>query len=122
MTDKTMNQIEEMKKQTIGVEIEMNNITREKAARLAAEYFGTGRYEYTSRRNGYETWSAWDAQGREWKMQKDVSIHGADSQKCELVTPILNYSDIETLQELVRRLRKAGAKSDYTRGCGVHYG
>ena len=68
----------------------------------------------------YETWSAWDAQGREWKMQKDVSIHGADSQKCELVTPILNYSDIETLQELVRRLRKAGAKSDYTRGCGVH--
>ena len=37
MTDKTMNQIEEMKKQTIGVEIEMNNITREKAARLAAE-------------------------------------------------------------------------------------
>ena len=43
MTDKTMNQIEEMKKQTIGVEIEMNNITREKAARLAAEYFGTGR-------------------------------------------------------------------------------
>ena len=98
----------------------MNNITREKAARLAAEYFGTGRYEYTARRNGYETWSAWDAQGREWKMQKDVSIHGADSQKCELVTPILNYSDIETLQELVRRLRKAGAKSDYTRGCGVH--
>ena len=77
MTDKTMNQIEEMKKQTIGVEIEMNNITREKAARLAAEYFGTGRYEYTARRNGYETWSAWDAQGREWKMQKDVSIHVA---------------------------------------------
>lgn len=48
------NQIEEMKKQTIGVEIEMNNITREKAALLAAEYFGTGRYEYTAHRNGYE--------------------------------------------------------------------
>ncbi|HPY85024.1 MAG TPA: amidoligase family protein, partial [Ruminococcus flavefaciens] len=38
----------------------------------------------------------------------------------ELVTPILHYADIETLQELIRRLRKAGAKSDYTRGCGVH--
>ena len=120
MTDKTMNQIEEMKKQTIGVEVEMNNITREKAASLAAEYFGTGRYEYTARRNGYETWSAWDEQGREWKMQKDVSIAGPDSQKCELVTPILTYDDIESLQELIRRLRKAGAKSDYTRGCGVH--
>lgn len=120
MTDKTMNQIEEMKKQTIGVEVEMNNITREKAASLAAEFFGTGRYEYTARRNGYETWSAWDEQGREWKMQKDVSINGPDSQKCELVTPILTYADIETLQELIRRLRKVGAKSDYTRGCGVH--
>ena len=120
MTEKTRNQIEEMKKQTIGVEIEMNNITREKAARLAAEFFGTGRYEYTARRNGYETWSAWDEQGREWKLQKDVSIAGPNSQKCELVTPILTYADIESLQGLIRRLRKAGAKSDYTRGCGVH--
>ena len=120
MNDKTRNQIEEMKKQTIGVEIEMNNITREAAAKLAADFFGTGRYEYTARRNGYETWSAWDGQGREWKMQKDVSIYGVDSQKCEMVTPILTYDDIELLQELVRRLRKAGAKSDATRGCGVH--
>ena len=120
MNDKIAKQIEEMKKQTIGVEVEMNSITRQKAARVAAEFFGTGRYEYTAGRNGYETWSAWDEQGREWKMQKDVSIAGPDSQKCELVTPILNYPDIETLQELVRRLRKAGAKSDYTRGCGVH--
>ena len=120
MTDKTMNQIAEMKKQTIGVEVEMNNITREAAAKLAATFFGTGRYEYTARRNGYETWSAWDEQGREWKMQKDVSISGPDNKKCELVTPILTYDDIETLQELIRRLRKAGAKSDYTRGCGVH--
>ena len=33
MNDKTREQIEAMKNQTIGVEIEMNNITREKAAR-----------------------------------------------------------------------------------------
>ena len=120
MNDKIAKQIEEMKKQTIGVEVEMNSITRQKAAQVAAEFFGTGRYEYTAGRNGYETWSAWDGEGREWKMQKDVSIAGPDSQKCELVTPILTYGDIETLQELIRRLRKAGAKSDYTRGCGVH--
>ena len=37
-----------------------------------------------------------------------------------MVTPILTYADMETLQELIRRLRKAGAKSDATRGCGVH--
>ena len=120
MNERTQNQVNEMKKQTIGVEVEMNNITREKAAKLAADFFGTGRYEYTARSNGYETWSAWMADGREWKFQKDVSIAGADSQKCEMVTPILTYEDIETLQDLVRILRKAGAKSDATRGCGVH--
>lgn len=120
MNEKLMNQIAEMKKQTIGVEVEMNSIARSRAAKLAAEFFGTGRYQDTASRNGYSTWSAWDAQGREWKFQKDGSIAGPDSEKCEMVTPILTYSDMETLQELVRRLRKAGAKSDATRGCGVH--
>ena len=120
MNTKIEQQIAEMKKQTIGVEVEMNNITREKAARLAADFFGTHRFSNTAGRNGYCTWSAWDADGREWKFQKDVSIAGPDSEKCEMVTPILTYADMETLQELVRRLRKAGAKSDATRGCGVH--
>lgn len=120
MNEKTLNQIAEMKKQTIGVEVEMNSITRQKAAKLAAEFFGTGRSQNTASRNGYCTWSAWDADGREWKFQKDVSISGPDDEKCEMVTPILRYEDMETLQELIRRLRKAGAKSDATRGCGVH--
>ena len=120
MSQRTENQVTEMKKQTIGVEVEMNSITREKAARLAAEFFGTGRYENTANRNGYCTWSAWDADGREWKFQRDVSIAGPESEKCEMVTPIFTYADMENLQELVRRLRKAGAKSDATRGCGVH--
>ena len=120
MNEKTEKQIANMKNQTIGVEVEMNSITRLDAAKVAAEYFGTHRVEDTAYRNGYSTVSAWDAQGREWKFQKDVSIAGDEAHKCEMVTPILNYSDIESLQELCRRLRKAGAKSDATRGCGVH--
>lgn len=120
MNEKTARQIAEMKNQTIGVEVEMNSITRQRAAKAAADFFGTGRFENTAGRNGYSTWSAWDAQGREWKFQKDVSIAGPDEQKCELVTPILTYGDIETLQELCRQLRHAGAKSDASRGCGVH--
>lgn len=120
MNSKVANQIAEMKKQTIGVEVEMNSISRSKAAQIAADFFGTGRYGDTAYRNGYQTWSAWDSQDREWKFQKDVSITGPDSEKCEMVTPILTYNDMETLQELIRRLRKAGAKSDATRCCGVH--
>ena len=120
MNAKTEQQIANLKTQTIGVEIEMNHITRKNAAKLAADFFGTGRYEDTAHRNGYYTWSAWDAEGREWKFQRDVSIAGADSEKCELVTPILHYEDIEILQELVRRLRKAGAISHAGVGAGVH--
>ena len=120
MNEKTMNQIAEMKQQTIGVEVEMNSITRQKAAKLAADFFGTRCYENTAGRNGYMTWSAWDAQGREWKFSRDSSIAGPDSEKCEMITPILTYDDLETLQELIRILRKAGAKSDASRGCGVH--
>lgn len=89
MNDKIREQVERAKTQTIGVEVEMNNITRSKAAKIAAELFGTGRYENTANRNGYSAWSAWDGQGREWKFQKDVSIAGPDDKKCELVTPIL---------------------------------
>ena len=38
MNAKTERQIENLKNQTIGVEIEMNHITRERAAKLAADF------------------------------------------------------------------------------------
>lgn len=119
MNERVKNQIINMKNQTIGVEIEMNNITRKKAAEKVAEFFGTRAYD-AAHLYGYYSWACTDQQGRVWKFQRDVSISGPDSEKCEMVTPILKYEDIETLQEIVRILRKAGAKSDATRGCGVH--
>ncbi len=120
MKEKTAKQIANLKNQTFGVEVEMNHITREHAATIAAGLFGTNNTAYTGHRNGYQTWSAWDAQGREWKFQKDTSINGPGSEKCELVTPILHYEDIEILQELIRMLRHAGAISHAGEGCGVH--
>jgi len=119
MNERIQNQIANMKTQTIGVEIEMNSITRKKAAEIVAEHFGTTAYD-SAAQYGYYSWACKDNQNRVWKFQRDVSIAGADSQKCEMVTPILTYDDIPTLQEIVRLLRKAGAKSDATRGCGVH--
>jgi len=119
MNEKTREQIEAMKNQTIGVEVEMNNITRQKAAETVAAYFGTTAY-YAAAQYGYMSWACKDQSGRVWKFQRDVSIHGADDQKCELVTPILTYDDIPTLQEIIRKLRRAGGKSCASRGCGVH--
>ena len=43
MKEKTLKQIANLKNQTIGVEVEMNCITRKDAARIAAEFFGTHR-------------------------------------------------------------------------------
>lgn len=109
-----------MKKQTIGCEIEMAETTRRRAAEIVAEYFGTQstvRYEG----GGYCTWSAKDSKGRKWMIERDSSICAStDEKKAELVTPILGYDDIEDLQEIIRRLRKAGAKADPNHGCGVH--
>ena len=44
MNAKLARQVEEMKKQTIGVEVEMNSIARSRAAKIAADFFGTGRH------------------------------------------------------------------------------
>ena len=109
-----------MKHQTWGAEVEGNNITRQKAAQIAAAFFGTGRYENTAFINGYQTWSAYDQQGREWKFQRDCSIKGPDDERCELVTPVMVWDDIEPFLELLRQLRHAGMKSSPSRGCGVH--
>ena len=118
--------IERMKKQTIGVEVEMYNITRPDAAKLVANYFGT--YEgfwSIGQESHLDTYYCKDDKGRKWKFAYDSSICGsqrnyAASKKCELNTPVLLYEDIPTLQEILRLLRKAGAKSDPKHQCGIH--
>lgn len=119
MKPKTLQQIEEMKKQTIGVEIEFTGITRIKAADIVGDYFNA---EPFYEGGTYYKWDIRDQQGRKWQIMYDSSINatGGSDTKCELVTPILKYEDIETLQEIVRRLRKAGAKSNARYCCGVH--
>ena len=122
----TSTQIANMKNQTIGVEIEMTRITRSRAAEIAAKLFESYidpcgqdlNVEFVG--DSYHTWRTWDSQGREWKFSYDSSIMGREEEKCELITPILDYTDIALLLELVKRLRQAGAVSDAEHGCGIH--
>lgn len=120
MNEKTRIQIEEMKRQTIGVEVEMNNITRENAARIAADYFRNRQIQIYSRQKRLLHLVSLGHRGQRVEIPKGCKPAGLTVEKCELVTPILKYEDIPLLQELIRRLRKAKAKSDATRGCGVH--
>ncbi len=113
-----------MRTQTFGVELEMTGITRKTAAGIAAEYFGT-EVEYIG--GCYDKYIAKDSTGRMWCFVSDSSIrvergkHG-EGQQVEMVTPILHYNDIETLQELIRRIRKAGAKTNSSCGLHIHVG
>lgn len=113
---------------TVGVEVEMTGITRENAARVAAEVLG-GQVVYQG--GTYGKWVCIDQRGREWAFVYDASIQAVDYRgrqannrgeySCELNTPPITYAeDMENLQELIRALRAAGAVSGTKYGCGIH--
>lgn len=108
-----------MKDQTFGIEIEMNHISRARAAGVVAEHFGTPA-EYVG--GTYDTWRVADSQGRYWKLVSDSSIDGPYEERTEFVSPVCRWGDIETVQELVRKLRRAGAKAHSSCGIHVHIG
>ena len=114
-----------IKNQLFGVEVEMTGITREKAARLVAEVLGTTPSHPES--NCYHTRTIADQAARKWKIMRDSSIEAIrsdgtseplDEYRVEFVTPPLNYSDIELLQNIIRKLRENGAKAHSS--CGIH--
>ena len=94
-----------------GIEVEFTGITKTQAAKVAAEFLG-GRIGTGQDVIGPD--------GRTWKFVNDGSIttqkkergrivNAGSEYSVELVSPILTYrEDIDTLQELIRRLRKAG--------------
>ncbi len=113
----------------IGIEVEFTGITRNKAAKVVAEYLG-GTVEKLN--DSYDTHKIVAPDGRAWKLVYDGSIFTqkkVNGQKVtadktysvELVSPILTYKeDIETLQEIIRKLRKAGAFSEKQNCTGIH--
>lgn len=114
-----------LKNQLFGVEVEMTGITREKAARLVAGVLGTTPSHPES--NCYHTRTIADQAARKWKIMRDSSItpirnddtsEPLDEYRVEFVTPPLNYSDIELLQNIIRKLRENGAKTHSS--CGIH--
>ena len=101
----------------------MTGLTRAAAAQIVAGYFNT---TATHVGGGYDTYTVRDDRNRQWKLMSDSSIRcqgrgsrAAGSQyEVEFVSPICQYEDIETIQELVRKLRTGGAKVNDS--CGLH--
>lgn len=114
-----------LKNQLFGVEVEMTGITREKAAHIVAEVLESVPSQPEA--NCYHTRNIIDQTARKWKIMRDSSIcpiindgtnAALDEYKVEFVTPPLNYSDIELLQNIIRKLRENGAKAHSS--CGIH--
>ena len=112
-----------MRSQRFGIEIEMTGITRAMAAKVLAGHFHT---RATHVGGVYDVYSIRDDQRRRWKVVGDSSIRaevrkgsGDESDyKVEFVSPICRYEDMESLQEITRKLRAAGAKVNDS--CGIH--
>lgn len=113
-----------------GIEVELTGITRTKAAEVIAKHLN-GTVERTF--DSYDTHKITAQDQRVWKVMYDGSIYcqrkvgsrkvaAGSEYSVELVSPILAYDeDMETLQEIIRKLRKAGGFSEATINCtGVH--
>lgn len=110
--------------QNFGIEIELTGISRQRASEIIGNYFGTVNYYIGD--GCYNVWGAKDSKGRVWKCERDSSIrpeirhggHAGDEHRCEVVSPILQYEDLDDLQNIVRKLREAGALANDS--CGIH--
>ena len=105
-----------MKTQTFGIEVETTGLGCERAARAIAAHFGTTA-RYVGRHLG--DWKVPMPDGRYWTVERDGSV----TDPCaEVVSPVCRWEDIEMVQEVVRALRKAGAKADASCGIHIHVG
>lgn len=109
--------------QKFGIEIELTGITRFKAAKTIANYFGT---EVTESGSFHKQYSVKDNNGNKWRVVYDGSIKAFNGRNktsdneysVEVVSPICGYSDIDDIQKIVRNLRAAGAIANAS--CGIH--
>lgn len=101
-----------------GVEIETVRRSRQQVAGAVQAVVG-GTIRHVGSPACYDPWVVTDARGREWHIVSDSAlIDVSRDRRAEVVTPILAYEDILELQEVVRAVRRCGARA--TAHCGIH--
>lgn len=98
-----------------GIEIETLGRTRQAVATAIQSVVGG---TIANPGGTYDAWEVTDLRGRTWKAVTDSSINASRDLQAEVVSPVLAYADLEQLQEVVRALRRAGARADAS--CGIH--
>ncbi len=100
-----------------GIEIETIGQTRGVVACAIQSVVG-GEVRHVGTPFCYDPWKVIDRRGRTWQVMADASLNARKDYQAEIVSPILHYEDIAELQEVVRAVRRAGAKTDSS--CGIH--
>lgn len=125
-----------LKDQYFGIEIEMTGITKRHTAEIIANYFNStfkfvgGRYDkYVVYEPASEMNNAYE---RKWSIVNDSSIDGQRKvngiiediedrdYSVELVSPICSYNDIETIQDIIQRIRWKGGFCNDSTGIHIH--
>ena len=91
-----------------GIEIETVGACQHDIARAILSVVGGQRYGR----------SVASADGRTWKVVGDASLRSHNGYSGEIVSPILTYTDMEDVQNIIRAVRRAGAKVNDS--CGIH--
>lgn len=110
MTTRNTARVSLLKSLRFGVELEIVGIER-LAALMAIRLVVDG--QITADSSGVTA-----PDGRTWKVVRDASLSDASGRACEVVSPILTWDDMDTMQAITRALRAAGGRVNHT--CGMH--
>jgi hypothetical protein len=94
-----------------GIEIETIGQTRARVAAAIQSVVG-GTVQHVGTPYCYDPYDVIAEDGRRWRVMADSSLSAEKARQAEVVSPILRYEDIETLQEVIRAVRRAGARVD----------
>jgi hypothetical protein len=104
-----------MKALRFGIEIETVGLHCGQLARAIHTVVG-GTIESSP---GGSVWYVQDVSGRRWKAEPDGSLSGGTNSG-EIVSPILGYDDLVTVQNIVNAVLAAGARADASTGIHIH--
>jgi hypothetical protein len=109
-----------MEQLSFGMEVEVGGKTRAAVAQAVQSVVGG-----TLRHVGgppYDPWSLLAADGREWRVVADSSLSYPPDLRAEVVSPILTWDDLSTVQAVVRALRRIHCDVGPLNGLHVHVG
>ena len=106
---------------TLGIEIETIGQTRAVVAQAIQAVVG-GTIRHIGSPYCYDPYEVTAEDGRVWRVMADSSLSASRDRQAEVVSPILTIADIETVQKVVRAVRRSGAKVDASCGLHIHVG